>query len=328
MKSIVAVLSLILIAVLPHYSIAKSYMGCLFSNYSGAIAHIEYHYTGISDVNGLEVASTQQGSGFLITKDGFILTNAHVVTPDQSRVLTHELNVRLGFVSAAPIRAEIRGIDAENDLALLQIPRVGANDYPTVPLGISSPLGVGDTVIGIGFPSGSDLAMTNEATITSRNAIYSSELKSWWQTSLGLESGDSGGPVFGASGTVVGVAVAARADAQQLSYVIPIQYASTILNQVDVPLNQASQTCSNAALIWVEREETINIPEGQRNEIELPCPEGMTVAGGGYAIGSNVTFASESLPSPQRNSWIVRLQAPPLGEEHNLVTHVFASCVR
>jgi S1-C subfamily serine protease len=83
-------------------------------------------------------------------------------------------------------------------------------------------------LVGLGYP---DAAITLVPTgiITARNALVNDKLKPWWQTDLALNGGVRGGPIFGSHGTVVGVAEVMRGDnAQLISFVIPIQFASDL----------------------------------------------------------------------------------------------------
>ena len=81
---------------------------------------------------------------------------------------------------------------------------------------------------GLGYPSGA-ISIIPESLITSPNAVVSGKLKPWWQTGLALNAGDSGGPIFGPKGNVIGVAEAMRDSAQLISYVIPLQFGSGLL---------------------------------------------------------------------------------------------------
>jgi len=197
--------------------------GCIFREHSPAAVFVEYTYTTKDNETGRE-----KGSGFVVSQSGHIVTNAHVVRPnDKGIVPTKEaVSVRIGGLRSSEEPAIIIRRDDEMDLALLKI-SVGANVLPTIPIGTSTGMDVGDKLTGLGYPD-SDVAIVPQAEITARNTVADGALRPWWQTGLALNPGNSGGPVFGKLGTIVGIAVAVRRNAQLISYVIPIQYARII----------------------------------------------------------------------------------------------------
>lgn len=214
---------------------ADSQLACLFDNHAAAIALTEYTYK--DDQKGGDIV---RGSGFIIRSDGHILTAAHVLRPlfEHVKIVEESVKVRLGSATAEAIPAIIIRRDAESDTALLKI-EARDQRWPTLPIGKSAGLNVGTLLTALGYP-GSDLAIVPAAPISSRNSLVSGVLKPWWQTALALNPGNSGGPVFGPLGTVVGVAIAMREDnAQLISYVVPIQYAQPLLAQAGVALSVA-----------------------------------------------------------------------------------------
>lgn len=207
-------------------SVAASEMeACIFRQYGPNVAMVTYSYEG---TNGEKDEVT--GSGFLVSSDGHVITANHVLEPlpiDRVTVKSEKVTVRFGRRDADPIEAIIIKRNAADDLALLKVP-IGGEPFSPLPIGTSVGLSVGAVLTTAGFPIG-DIAVPESSLISSPNAYVAGTLKAWWQTSLALNPGNSGGPVFGTSGTVVGVAVAVREEAQLISYVIPIQYASDLL---------------------------------------------------------------------------------------------------
>ena len=145
---------------------------------------------------------------------------------------SEKIEARVGGFSERSLSASILRRDPDMDLALLKLPSL-ADPYAFVTIGKSAVLDVGDRLMGMGFPQ-SDLAVIPAGEITSPNAVVADQLKPFWQTSLALTGGHSGSPVFGKLGAVVGVAAAVRRDAQIISYVIPVQYASVLLKNAEV----------------------------------------------------------------------------------------------
>ena len=200
---------------------------CVYNAYGGAIAYVEYTYK-LKDGG----RDTTKGSGFVIAGDGHILTNNHVLRPtssaDKGKLIEQEqVVVRLGGLGGEEHPASIVRRDETLDVALLKI-EARAQPWPVAPLGDSGRLRPGAPITSLGFP-GSDLTIVPTGQITAANAVVRGVSKPlWWQTSLAFNPGNSGGPVFDSSGTAIGIAVAIRDDAQQISYVIPMQYALSL----------------------------------------------------------------------------------------------------
>jgi serine protease Do len=161
-----------------------------------------------SRVNGM-------GTGVVIDPRGYILTNQHVVEEVQS------LRVRLPDGSAAPARILAR--DTESDLALLKIePR---RPLPIMPLGTSTDLMVGETVIAIGNAYGYENTVTvGVVSAVSRDVTLNKEVsyKALIQTDASINPGNSGGPLLNVYGELIGVNVAIRAGAQGIGFAIPV----------------------------------------------------------------------------------------------------------
>ncbi len=165
------------------------------------------------------------GSGFILSADGQLLTNAHVVAgADQVRVTLKDGRVLTGRVV---------GVDPVTDVAVVKIPAAG---LPVVKLGKSQELLPGQWAIAIGNPLGLDNTVT--AGIISATGRSSSEVGvpdkrvQFIQTDAAINPGNSGGPLLNDQGEVIGVNTAIRADAQGLGFAIPIETAQRIANQL------------------------------------------------------------------------------------------------
>lgn len=203
---------------------------CIFAANQAAVVNIQYSYS-TSDGNG-----TETGTGFIISPSGHVLTNAHVVTPRDPDVQVHSAKIiaRPGSLFNPEVEATVLVRDRLTDLALLKLPqRDGDLEWPTVDIGRPGSKPVGSWLMALGFAS-SDLAIIPPGIKTAHNTIVDGELRTWWQTSLSLNSGNSGSPVFDALGTIVGVAVAIRREAQLITYVIPISQAQHLLDAAGV----------------------------------------------------------------------------------------------
>ena len=162
------------------------------------------------------------GSGFIISADGYILTNNHVVQDaDEIKITLSDKKV---------YNARLIGRDEKTDLAVLKID--ADHDLPFVELGDSSKLKVGDWLIAIGNPFG--LARTVTAGIVSARGrvIGSGPYDDFIQTDASINPGNSGGPLFNVNGEVVGINTAIVASGQGIGFAIPVNMAKDLLPQL------------------------------------------------------------------------------------------------
>lgn len=166
------------------------------------------------------------GSGFIISSDGYILTNAHVVeTADE---ITVKLNDKREFV------AEIIGTDRKTDIALIKI---NATDLPKVTQGNPENLKVGEWVIAIGSPFGFEHSVTAGIVSAKGRSLAQENYVPFIQTDVAINPGNSGGPLFNMKGEVVGInsQIYSRTGGfMGLSFAIPINVAAEIADQLKV----------------------------------------------------------------------------------------------
>lgn len=164
------------------------------------------------------------GSGFIISSDGLVVTNAHVVR--DTSAITVTLNDRREF------KAKVLGLDVATDVAVLKIE---AKDLPTVKLGDSDRLHVGDYVLAIGTPYGFDETATSGIVSATHRPLPYSPYVQFIQTDAAVNPGNSGGPLFNASGEVVGINAQILSHGggfEGLSFAIPINLAKHVANQI------------------------------------------------------------------------------------------------
>jgi len=159
------------------------------------------------------------GSGFIISKDGYIFTNNHVVEKADKIV------VKLS--NGKEYDATVKGRDKNTDIALLKIEP--DNGLPVVSLGDSSQLRVGDWVIAIGNPFGLSQTVTAGIVSAKGRVIGAGPYDDFIQTDASINPGNSGGPLFSLDGTVVGINTAIIAQGQGIGFAIPIDIAKDIL---------------------------------------------------------------------------------------------------
>lgn len=164
------------------------------------------------------------GSGFIISEDGYILTNHHVVK-DADQVVVR-LNDR------RELEAEVIGSDERTDVALLKIE---ADDLPVLDLGRSADLKVGEWVLAIGSPFGFDHSVTAGIVSATERALANETYVPFIQTDVAINPGNSGGPLFNLDGEVIGInsQIYTRSGGfMGLSFAIPIDVAMDVAEQL------------------------------------------------------------------------------------------------
>jgi len=162
------------------------------------------------------------GSGFIIDRAGFILTNHHVVEG------ADRVTVTLG--DGRVFRANIVGVDPAIDVALLQIPTT--EPLPVAPLGNSDGLRAGEWVCAIGNPLGYVHSVTVGVVSFLGRKLFDPSLDSFIQTDAAISFGNSGGPLINAQGQVVGITTAISSQSSNIGFAIPISQVLGILPQL------------------------------------------------------------------------------------------------
>lgn len=162
------------------------------------------------------------GSGFIIDKEGYILTNNHVIEKAE------EIKVKLS--DKKDYDAQVIGKDPKTDLALIKIKTEG--DLPVVRLGDSDTLEVGEWVIAIGNPFGLEHTVTAGIISAKGRVIGAGPYDDFLQTDASINPGNSGGPLFNLNGEVVGINTAIVAGGHGIGFAIPINMAKRLLPQL------------------------------------------------------------------------------------------------
>jgi Do/DeqQ family serine protease len=168
-----------------------------------------------------------QGSGFLIDKNGIILTNSHVVNGADKVTVT----LKDGRV----FEGKVRGTDEVTDLAVVKVDTRGEN-LPVVALGDSDQVEVGDWAIAVGNPLGLDntvtLGIVSTLKRSSAQVGIPDKRLDFIQTDAAINPGNSGGPLLNENGEVIGINTAIRADAMGIGFAIPINKAKVIKDKL------------------------------------------------------------------------------------------------
>ncbi len=163
------------------------------------------------------------GSGFIIQKQGYIVTNNHVV--DQAR------SIFVKLADGQKLPAHVVGSDPSADLAILKIDKAGT--YPALDLGDSGDLMIGEPAIAVGNPFGYSQSVSSGIVSATGRSIREPNnphpLKNLIQTDAAINPGNSGGPLLDAYGRVVGINTAIRGNAQDIGFAIGIDRLKTLL---------------------------------------------------------------------------------------------------
>lgn len=168
-----------------------------------------------------------QGSGFIISADGYLLTNAHVVRNAQKVTVT--------LTDGRSFAGVVKGSDEFLDLAVVKVDAEG-KQLPVAPMGASAELQVGDWVIAVGNPVGLDntvtLGIVSSLNRSSSEVGIPEKRLNLIQTSASLNPGSSGGPICNQWGEVVGISTAVRANAEAIGFAIPIDIAKDVASEL------------------------------------------------------------------------------------------------
>jgi serine protease Do len=201
-----------------------------------------------------------EGSGFIIRPDGLILTNAHVVKG------ASEVTVRL--TDRREFTAKVVGIDTKSDIAVIQIQ---AKNLPTVQLGDSRSLKVGEWVLAIGAPFGFENSAT-AGIVSAKGRSLNGDYVPFIQTDVPINPGNSGGPLFNMRGEVVGInsQIYSRSGGYQgVSFSIPIDVAM----QVEQQLQTTGHVTRGKLGVVIQ-----SVTQGLSDSFGLPRPEGALVS--------------------------------------------------
>jgi serine protease Do len=176
-----------------------------------------------------ELQLSGSGTGFFFDKEGYILTNEHVIAGASEVKVTVE-----GYDE--PLTAQVLGASYELDLAVLKVVNPGGGSFPALTLGNSDETAIGDWVLAIGNPYGFDHTLTTgvlsakERPITIQGEQGEHVYEHLLQTDASINPGNSGGPLLNERGEVIGINTAVNAEAQGIGFAIP---TSTILEVLE-----------------------------------------------------------------------------------------------
>ena len=162
------------------------------------------------------------GSGVIISNDGYVLTNNHVVEDAKEVVVT--------LTDKEEYAAKVIGRDPKTDLAVLKIDT--NKSFPAAALGNSEHLKVGDWVVAIGNPFGLNHTVTSGIVSAKGRVIGAGPYDDFIQTDASINPGNSGGPLFNMKGEVVGINTAIIPQGQGIGFAIPVNTAKPLIPQL------------------------------------------------------------------------------------------------
>ena len=173
------------------------------------------------------------GSGFIITEDGFVVTNAHVV---KMAGIDKHPRVLVTLMDGTKREASVHSVDEQSDIALLKMDNARSGEkFPIVTMGKSSKIRQGEFVVALGSPVG--LQSSASFGIVSKGSRHASEMggrsrAEWIQTDASINSGNSGGPLVNVAGEVIGVNSMKLANGEGVAFAIPVDVVKTVIKQL------------------------------------------------------------------------------------------------
>jgi S1-C subfamily serine protease len=259
----------------------------------GILAKVE---PSVVDIVARSRRETGEGTGIIITPDGYILTNAHVVSGASTVTVSTS-------ASGKALSATVIGADTAHDVALIKVDNPGGS-LPAADLGRSADVKVGDDVVAIG----NALGLRGDPTVT--RGIVSAlnrtvdNLTGMIQTDAAINPGNSGGPLVNSTGQVIGINTAVAADgAQNIGFAIPIDKAKSLADRL-----KAGQGPAPTAFLGVS---TTDTSDGSGGAQVVDLVAGGPGAKGGIVAGDLiVTFDGKPVTTADSLSGLVQAHQP------------------
>jgi len=273
--------------------------------------------------------TTSVGSGFLISKEGVILTNSHLVFGHQ----TIDVVLDSGFAT----RAELAGVDPFLDLAVLRI-QVPEKNFPVAILGDSDKVQTGEDVLAIGNPFGLEQTLT-KGIISGVNRTLSASPMSpelpLIQTDTAVNPGNSGGPLVNGCGEVIGITTAMFGQDENINFAVPINMAKRVLPQL-LAKGRVIRPWLGVGGKFIQKElgQVINLPLVDGFMVETVEPESpaeqaglnegdlpITLAGTEYLFGGDIIVAINGHPFAGRDELAKLVSSFRVGDKVRLTLY-------
>lgn len=257
---------------------------------------------------GTEEKTTGQGTGFIITEDGFVLTNKHVVLDEDARFEVVTLD-------GSEYEAEVLARDPIQDLAILKIKHEGET-FPKVKLGDSDEIKVGQTVVAIGNALGEyqntvsmGIVSGLGRTIQASGGTFYETLKNVIQSDTAINKGNSGGPLLNLDGEVIGINTAIDVEGQNIAFAIPINKAKRDVGQIKT---KGEIVYPFLGVRYVAVDEFV------QEEYELPVDYGALVLEGSNGEPAVISGSAADEAGIQNGDVIIELNGQKIDSDHSL----------
>ncbi len=211
----------------------------IYDQNAGSVVQIVATFPGTTDIWGQSSGGGQAlGTGFVVSEDGYILTNAHVVSESGQAVSTVDVIFKGADSQQTTVQGTVVGADESTDVALVKVDPSQAVSLKPVQLGDSTQVKVGEAVVAIGNPLGLDLSLSSGVVSAVNRELQSpngATITGGIQTDAAINPGNSGGPLFDASGKVIGINE--QIDTQSggnegIGFAVPINTAVQVMEQI------------------------------------------------------------------------------------------------
>jgi S1-C subfamily serine protease len=210
----------------------------IYKNLSGGVVMILSQFSGSgTDLFGQTQNSQALGTGFVVDKTGYVLTNAHVVEENGQRASSVTVVFNKSGSETQRVKGQLVGVDTGSDVAVIKVDPSGLTLNP-LPLGNSDTIAVGEPVVAIGNPLGYDFSITSgivSATGRSLQAPNGQTIPNGIQTDAAINQGNSGGPLIDSQGKVIGIneQIASQGGGNEgLGFAVPINTAIRSMEQL------------------------------------------------------------------------------------------------
>jgi S1-C subfamily serine protease len=211
----------------------------IYEKHAGSVVEIQTTFPGTYDIFGQQTGGGQAlGTGFVVSEDGYILTNAHVVSESGQAVSTVTVIFKGDGTQGTQVEGTVLGADESTDVAVIKVDPSQTPALVPIPLGDSSKATVGEAVVAIGNPLGLDFSLSSGVVSATDRELQSpngATITGGIQTDAAINPGNSGGPLIDANGRVIGINE--QIDSQSggnegIGFAVPINTAVQVMEQI------------------------------------------------------------------------------------------------
>ena len=212
----------------------------IYEKHVGSVVEITATFPATYDYFGQQTGGGQAlGTGFVVSEDGDILTNAHVVSESGQAVSTVTVTFKGADGSqGTQVEGTVLGVDESTDVALIRVDPSQTPALQAIPIGDSSSVTVGEEVVAIGNPLGLDFSLSSGVVSATDRQLQSpngATITGGIQTDAAINSGNSGGPLINAKGQVIGIneQIASQGGGNEgIGFAVPINTAVQVMEQI------------------------------------------------------------------------------------------------